>query len=496
MNGRRRLWAWLSNSDTQKTLAFLGSGLTVVVVAAWQLYLYVAERQPPGKSPGSSIVATGPVNVYNGITPEKHEEILKRREQEIRDELAQTNIRDKQRVALLERQLADTQTKLHDPEPALEAYKAKLAEAYEVLDKFKQYLPPNQLELARKALTRGDTEAAERLFRQVLSASTQEAAEAAYQLGSLAKSGIHYAEAYKYYRQAAQLQPDNPLYLGALGDIRITIVVDHYRKTGDMASRLPELQQADAELAASSDGFIRRGNREAAALSLIKRGNISRYRGLYGSQQPNHWQQAINFYQRAYDLALQAKHLPYLAEATIGLAQAKAGRGEFGDAAVHIERALHLSGQIEDKKYLSDSLNQLASIQSWHGDFATALQTQNRALAVAEAMHDDLPLLYGYNGRAGVYEDLSAKSCDYQWDWEVCDDALQRAQADYERTLALARKLGYPGLANWTEESLWRVEQRRKLAEQGRELMEIRERLDNNLQLRLSNPKEAPETSQ
>jgi len=135
---------------------------------------------------------------------------------------------------------------------------------------------------------------------------------------------------------------------------------------------------------------------------------------------------------------------------------------------------------IADKRYPSNSLDQVAFIQSHAGDLVAAAETRNHALAVAEAMHDDVRvrLFYGHDGRAGVYEDLSAKSCDYRWTWQGCGDALKRAQADYERALELAKQLGYDGLVKTTEESLQRVKKHRELVEQRRELMQSPESKD------------------
>jgi CHAT domain-containing protein/tetratricopeptide (TPR) repeat protein len=256
---------------------------------------------------------------------------------------------------------------------------------------------------------------------------------------------------------------------------RIDGYLEHYRRTHDRVSLLPDLERADTELAASSDEFISRGHLEAAALSLIKRGDISRYRGL------SDWQQAIDFYQQAYDLAQQASHLPHQAEALIRLAQAEAGRRDYGAAAAYIEKALGVSTGIDDKRYLSNSLDQLAFIQSHRGDLVAAAETRTRALAMAEAMHDDLRLFYGHDGRAGVYEDLGAQWCDYRGALELCDEALKLARADYERALELARKLGYRGLAQMTEESLQRVKQRRDLAEQRRDLEDSLRRVEREL---------------
>jgi len=227
----------------QTTLAFIGGGLVITLGGAWQAYLHFSEK--PSEAPkvtaseggiaaggnisatsapgGTAVVAAG--NVTIGITPEQFATELKRREQEIRHELAQASAADKEKIALLEKQLADTQAKLENPQAALEDYKNKLAQARQALDDLQGEFSAEQLEQARQGLTKGDVSKAEMLFRQVLlvSESKEKTAESAYQLGQLATGRIDYRSAYQYHKQAAELQPDNPLYLNAAGEIAYTV---------------------------------------------------------------------------------------------------------------------------------------------------------------------------------------------------------------------------------------------------------------------------------
>jgi tetratricopeptide (TPR) repeat protein len=96
-------------------------------------------------------------------------------------------------------------------------------QAYQALDDLKNEFLPDPLEQAHLALQKGQTSDAEALFRKVLSGGKEKAAEAAYRLGQLAEGRIDYRSAYQYYKQAAELQPDNPLYLNAAGKIDDTI---------------------------------------------------------------------------------------------------------------------------------------------------------------------------------------------------------------------------------------------------------------------------------
>jgi len=141
----------------------------------------------------------------------------------VRNELAQASAADKGKIALLDKQLADVQAQLQNPEAALENYKQKLAAAYKAFDDLKLEVLPEQIKQAQAALTKGQTYEAEKLFTQELAQGKENAAEAAYQLGQFAESRIDYASAYRYYKEAAALQTDNALYLNDAGTIANTL---------------------------------------------------------------------------------------------------------------------------------------------------------------------------------------------------------------------------------------------------------------------------------
>jgi hypothetical protein len=195
-------WRWLSQSENQKVLAFIGGGVAAVVGGLWQVYLHLSKKSkdtavsasrggiaaggniaPTATSGGIAVVATGPVTI--GISLEQYEARLKRREQEVRAELSQAAAADRNKIALLEKQLTEIQTKLENPEGALEEYKAKLAQAYKAFDDLKREILPEQIKQAQEVLARGETADAETLFKDVLTRGTENAAEAAFQLGRL-----------------------------------------------------------------------------------------------------------------------------------------------------------------------------------------------------------------------------------------------------------------------------------------------------------------------
>jgi tetratricopeptide (TPR) repeat protein len=239
MNWLRSAWNWLSKTNNQKTLVFICGGLPIAIGGVWRVYLHFSEKpketptstisasnggiaaggnvSPTAGPGGIAVVSTAPVTI--GITRDQFEvEYLKRREQEILNELAQTNASERERRILLEKELSGVQAKSKNPEAALEEYKNKLAQVY-----LKQEIPLNQLEQAQQSLTKGQSGDAEKIFQKVRSQGKEKAAEAAYQLAQLSYGRIDYAAAYQYSKEAADLQPDNPLYLNEAGYIAYTV---------------------------------------------------------------------------------------------------------------------------------------------------------------------------------------------------------------------------------------------------------------------------------
>jgi tetratricopeptide (TPR) repeat protein len=237
----RGAWTWLSSPNRQRTLTFIGTGVGALVAAIWTGYVYLHEKSSTptssvtGSVTGGGVAAGGDITasagsggtvvvgsgnvVTIGITLEQYEAGLKRREQEIRSELATVGTQDKQRLTQLQMELADVQGKAHNLEASLADYKAKLAQASEALVQLRRDVPPNDLKQAQQALAQGDTAAAEGLFAKSLAAGKAQAAESAFQLGELAHSRIDYGKAYGDYIDAARLQPENPIYLNRAGRI-------------------------------------------------------------------------------------------------------------------------------------------------------------------------------------------------------------------------------------------------------------------------------------
>jgi len=251
------LWTRLSGVRTQRTFAFVGSGIVVVVGATWAAYVRLSDQKPPAPTVsatqggiagqnvtataaqgGVAVVATGPVII--GITLDQYEERIKKRERDLREEFASTNRNDKDRIALLEKELATAQMLARSPEQGLERYKNVLAGASRSLEQLGAKVTAEELDSARQALARGDTTEAERLFQKGLGQDKARAAEAAYQLGLLAESRIDFATAAKYYREAVKLQPENLQYFEAAQRVYLVRAILH---TDDVVKELIEQEQ-------------------------------------------------------------------------------------------------------------------------------------------------------------------------------------------------------------------------------------------------------------
>jgi CHAT domain-containing protein len=259
---------------------------------------------------------------------------------------------------------------------------------------------------------------------------------------------------------------------------RIDSFVDHYRKTGDFKSRVTELQQAEKELISSNRELMAREDWAAAAQGLIKLGAIQRMQG--------EWEPAIALYRQAEETATKARHPEHQANALIGRAMAESAQREHGAAIADAERAVQLARPLADRSVLFDALDTLAQAQVGLGNLVAAADSLNQAFALAPALKEPWRMFYGYLDRADVYL-KTAEKCDYQRVFEPCYLALDRAKSDYTEALALARKLGFSGLARTTEGFLAEVELRRSL-------INSRQGFDQNLQAtRLFHPKEPSE---
>ncbi|UVJ44301.1 tetratricopeptide repeat protein [Pseudomonas sp. LS1212] len=381
---RTGLWAHLNEEHTQRTIAFIGAGIAAVVTATWTAYVYFAEKPslpPSGVSAtqggmatggdisataapgGVAVVATGPVTI--GITLDQYEEKIKQRERDLREEYANASRTDKDRIALLEAQLAAVETAARSPEQSLKQYKEILSRASESLAQLSALLPGEELEGARQALARGDTHEAERLFSSVLAGDKQRAAEAAYQLGSLAESRIDYSTAAKYYAEAVTLQPENPQYLDAKGRIAYTLGL-----YGDAEPLLERVLAIRMKALGPEHPDV--------ATSLNNLAELYVAQGLFTKAEPLH-QQALAIRMKA----LGPEH-PDVATSLDNLAELYVAQGLFTKAEPLYQEALAISKKALGPGHpdVAEGLHNLAALYHAQGLYAQAEPLFQQALAI------------------------------------------------------------------------------------------------------------------
>ena len=254
------------------------------------------------------------------------------------------------------------------------------------------------------------------------------------------------------YPQLIFAQSD-PLVLQQQAIRRIDNVIAAFRKTGDR-SGMGELALAERELELSNQMLEARGDWRALALGLIKQGSIQRLQ--------SNWVVAIALYRRAGEVARRAKNIAYEADALAWSALAEKSRRNLGQAVADATQARRLAEAAGDRDVLARALDVLGTIQITQGDLAGASDTLNREVEVAAQAKDPMTAYYAYSNRADVYL-KTAEKCDFQRVFKPCYQALDRAHADLQKALEIARNQGFLGLARETEESIDEVNSRRAL---------------------------------
>ena len=269
---------------------------------------------------------------------------------------------------------------------------------------------------------------------------------------------------------------NDPISLQTRAIQRIDGFVDQFRRTGDMRSRLRDLAEAATELDASNQAFAVRGAWADLALGLIKKGHIYRMQG--------QWPQSIALYEQAEEAAKRGRHVAHQADALAWKGLAESSRRNVGQAFAAATEAVRLAETIDDTDVLARALNVLGTAQIAQRDLAAAAHTSEREIAVALRAKDPFTPYYAYLNRSDLYL-KSGEKCDFQRSFEPCYQAFDRARADLQQALTLARKLGYSGLARQTEGMMDNVEA-------SRSLVKSQERMHQNVQkVNIFHPKKA-----
>ena len=301
------------------------------------------------------------------ITLEQYEERIKKRERQLREEFTNTSRKDKDRIALLEKQLAAAEALGRSPHQGLENFKDVLAGASQSLDQLGAKVAAEELDSARKALARGDTTEAERLFQRELGQDKARAAEAAYQLGQLAECRIDYATAATYYDKAVNPQSENPQYLNAAGLMAYT-----FSRYGD-AELLFEQSLAITKKALGPE-------HPDVAESLNNLAALYRVQDLYAKAEPL-YQQALVILKKD----LGPEH-PDVAEGLNNLAGLYHSQGLYAKAEPLYQQALAIWKRAlgDEHPHVATSLNNLAGLYDAQGLYAKAEPLYQQALVILE----------------------------------------------------------------------------------------------------------------
>ena len=250
--------------------------------------------------------------------------------------------------------------------------------------------------------------------------------------------------------------PGDPLALQARAVRRLDDFVANFRRTGDFQSRLPDLAQVDADLAASNRAFAARGDWSALATGLIKQGSVRRIQG--------DWAQAVLLYQQAALAAQRANSVSQHADALAwgALAESSRANRNLGQAATDAALAVRLAESGGDNDVLARALDVLGIIQLAQLDLTAAVATFNREVTVAATARDPVAPYFAYLNRSDVFL-KTARRCDFQRAFESCYAALDNASADLQKAVAIASRLGYAGLVRQTEDFIKGLEQQRAM---------------------------------
>jgi CHAT domain-containing protein len=233
--------------------------------------------------------------------------------------------------------------------------------------------------------------------------------------------------------------PESPEVLQTRGVQGVERFIDHFRKTGDHASLLPQLLEAEGALAPAYDTFIAQRNGASAALSIQWLGDAERMQ--------DHWDLAYEYYRRAREAAQQGGNIGYQAKAMMGMAKVEGyGRNHLGIAAAGATQAIILAQDAGDPDVLFDAFDLAGQFQLKLGNINAAAQDALQALQLEGRLKDKARAYYGYVDNGDVYLQLG-NQCDDKTTFQVCYQAYELARTAYQKSQQIAADLGFTFLA-------------------------------------------------
>ena len=399
---------WFSEPGNAAFVASLIGGLTLIV-AYFSLRKRGEPKSKPGienKGPGNAATTGGDIHqttIIHGYTIEQHEERLKAREAEIRQEVQTAH--DKER-SQLEAQLDEVRRQQADIETSYGGAVKKLELLEPQLEVLREQFPAEKLEAATAALTDGDTARAGVLFDELLLEADRAKADLAFSRGLVAELDLDWIKAAESFALAANLRPTSQHLREASTYARLA---GKYEEALAFANQLLDLSVEDSVNKAAAltskaqaiDALGRHGEAEPLlreALALLER--------LLGKEHPDTasslnnlasnlddkglYEQAEPLYREALELRerLLGKEHPDTAQSLNNLAYNLNAQGLYEQAEPLFREALELRERLLGKAHpdTAVSLNNLAYNLDAQGLYEQAEPLYREALELTERL--------------------------------------------------------------------------------------------------------------
>jgi len=316
---------------------------------------------------------SGNINI-TGYSIEDHRKILKQEKQNLRNELNALHSLKTENLTLkkqlLENQISKIEAKLSTQNNLQNSYKQRIAFLENTIKSLRELQADNKdkrFAQAEAALQLGYTRKADQLLAEIEKAaehSIKRAAKAAFERGEIANEKIDYKKAYKHYLRAAQLRPENPLYLAVAGSL-----------AGTLAKYNKEIELNELALAL----YIKEEGENSANV-VILRNNL----GLAWDSK-GQYDKAIDYYEKTLNSSLKTfgEDHPIVAMLWNNLGSAWNSKGQYEKAIGYYEKALssELKTFGEDYPNVARLWNNLG--EAWHSkrQYDKAIDYYEKALS-------------------------------------------------------------------------------------------------------------------
>ncbi|WP_306154544.1 tetratricopeptide repeat protein [Roseovarius sp. MMSF_3281] len=205
------IWDWFGDEDHQNRVTSIAAALTVILTiagavfgAAWYMITrLVLRRNAPKQVPDQSQPAALPQG--DVLSMDQHLTILQKREEQLEAKLSTAHAEEKD---LLQRQIAELQTQIANPEESLAKAQKRINDLEALLDREANQIGADRIAEAKAALDMGDYSLADDIFAEIEAQNelaVQETARAAFGRGEVAEAEVRWGDAYTHYKRANDL---------------------------------------------------------------------------------------------------------------------------------------------------------------------------------------------------------------------------------------------------------------------------------------------------